>query len=318
MRRCPDGRWIATGLLVLGLVAAPSSVAEDIEKKFRLSVMIGGWNAEDEVSSDAGNVLTLVDENLLLADRFIDPRDDSSVFGNLDVNSGQIATISGQYALTKVFLVEASVGYHRSNIGDVEAQVQYAGLDVPDLDNFRFATHRIPVGKMERVPIHLSAIARFRPRAKFNPYFGLGIGYAIIGFEPSDEFNELSINMDASRGGQATLTGARFGNPELVPPTSAQIEDLAGLGTYPLTTTFAVQPITLLNDNGVSTLPGNADAIIDFLAEILFGGNLTLAERQAAINYLNEDDTGTATPYDDDRIREVVGLLLGYPQFQEQ
>ncbi len=90
------------------------------------------------------------------------------------------------------------------------------------------------------------------------------------------------------------------------------------LGTYPLSTNFSSQPVPLLNANGISTAPGNAPAIVDFLGQILFGGNMTPAERQAAINYLNTDDTGTPSPYDDARIREVVGLMLGYPNFQEQ
>ena len=42
------------------------------------------------------------------------------------------------------------------------------------------------------------------------------------------------------------------------------------------------------------------------------------AERQAAIDYLDTDATGVPSPYDNSRIREAVGLMLGYPQFQEQ
>jgi len=42
------------------------------------------------------------------------------------------------------------------------------------------------------------------------------------------------------------------------------------------------------------------------------------AERQAAIDYLNTDDNGVASPYTDARIRETAGFLLGYPQFIEQ
>ncbi|MCP3978231.1 MAG: DUF1800 domain-containing protein [bacterium] len=76
--------------------------------------------------------------------------------------------------------------------------------------------------------------------------------------------------------------------------------------------------IGLLLDNGVSTLPGNADAVIDFFNDALFGGALTPAERQLAIDYLSTDDNGTIAPYNNDRIRETVGILLGFPQFQEQ
>jgi uncharacterized protein (DUF1800 family) len=81
---------------------------------------------------------------------------------------------------------------------------------------------------------------------------------------------------------------------------------------------FSADPISLLEDNGVSTAPGNAVAIVDFFADAMFGGALTPAERQAAVDYLNTDDDGVPTPYDDRRIGEVVAILAGYPQFQEQ
>lgn len=38
----------------------------------------------------------------------------------------------------------------------------------------------------------------------------------------------------------------------------------------------------------------------------------------AAMDDLNTNDAGTPSTYDDARIREVTGLLLGYPQFMEQ
>jgi len=83
---------------------------------------------------------------------------------------------------------------------------------------------------------------------------------------------------------------------------------------------FGNDVIGLLNANGVSTAatPNNAPAIVDFLSEAMFGSALTGAERQAAIDYLNTDDTGTVSPYTDARIRETAGFLLGYPEFIEQ
>ena len=82
--------------------------------------------------------------------------------------------------------------------------------------------------------------------------------------------------------------------------------------------TFGSDPIALLVANGVSTAPGNAVAIVDFLADALFGKALTPVERQAAIDFLNTDDNGNVSSYNNTRIRDAVGFLLGYPQFQEQ
>lgn len=81
---------------------------------------------------------------------------------------------------------------------------------------------------------------------------------------------------------------------------------------------FGSDPVTLLVANGISTGPGNAPAIVDFLADALFGGALTPAERQAAIHFLDTDDSGNPSAYNNSRIRDLAGFLLGYPQFQEQ
>jgi hypothetical protein len=85
--------------------------------------------------------------------------------------------------------------------------------------------------------------------------------------------------------------------------------------THPL---FGADPIALLNANGVSTGPGNGEAIVDFFIDVFFGGSLTPAERQSAIRFLNTDDSGLPSPYDELRIRDTAALLLGYPHFQEQ
>jgi hypothetical protein len=69
-------------------------------------------------------------------------------------------------------------------------------------------------------------------------------------------------------------------------------------------------------------------AIVDFFLGILYpgegAGNLGL-DREAAINFLNSNDAGTATPgtpfnlvTHDSRVRGMVALLMCFPRFQEQ
>jgi len=214
--------------LVLIACASSAALAEDVEKKFRIGFGVGGYNTTDDISSDAANVLQLVDDNQVFSRVFIDPRDDSAVFGNLGINSGTVATLSAQYALTKIFLIEASVGYGKYDVGDAEIQAQYGLIDIPDMEEFNFEWYRIPVGQMERVPLQFTALARFRPRASFNPYVGAGVGYAFIGFEPSDEFNQLSLNLDSSLGGQSRLTEATWGGASLSAPSADAIGPLTG------------------------------------------------------------------------------------------
>lgn len=83
---------------------------------------------------------------------------------------------------------------------------------------------------------------------------------------------------------------------------------------------LAADVIGLLHDHGVSTasLPNNAAAIVDDLSSVLFGSALNAAERQRAIDYLNTDDNGLPSPYNDARIRDTAGYMLGFAQFLEQ
>jgi hypothetical protein len=83
-------------------------------------------------------------------------------------------------------------------------------------------------------------------------------------------------------------------------------------------TTFGSDPLGLLVANGLSTTSINAEAVVDFLSDALFAGSLTPAERQAAIDFLNTDDNGNVSAYTTARIKDLIGFLLGYPQFQEQ
>ncbi len=207
-------------LRVLGLVAGlavTAARAEDVEGKWRVSLGLGGFNPTDEVPSSAANQLQIQDGNFNVVGVYEDPRDDSSAFGNLDVQSGRIATLAVQRAVSKIFLVEGSVGYGRNDVGDVELSVQFLG-NTPPIEQipFIFDAFRIQVGEIERIPIQLTALARFRPRARFNPFFGGGIGYEVRGFQPSDEFNALSRNIDRVRGAQYRVTNSVSIAPGLV------------------------------------------------------------------------------------------------------
>ena len=167
---------------------------------------IGAFMGLDSIDSDSANLLVLVGPvDNQLSDVFRDPRNDSAVFGALNVDAGPIATVRGQYALTRIFLFEASLGYQKSSISDLELQAQFSGVAPAPNEQFAFAVFRYEAGEIERVPLQLTALARFRPRARLNPYFGGGIGYSLIGFAPSDDLNDISVAMDGSLGGFSRL-----------------------------------------------------------------------------------------------------------------
>jgi len=135
----------------------------------------------------------------------------------------------------------------------------------------------------------LSVIVNYLISAQHIPHYNeVPTGYAETGPEWIDTNN--------------TLTRQNFG---------LHLSAASGTG-------FSSDPIGLLNANGISTAPGNSAAIVNFIAGVLFGGALTPAERQEAIDFLDTNDLGVPSPYNAARIRETVGLLLGYPQFQEQ
>ena len=221
-------RTILAASIVAGAVAfsGPRVLAEDVEKKFRISVSAGMYNVQDEVRSDSANNLVLLAPDLEVETLYRDPRNDSAVFGTLEVQPGAIGSVQAQYAVTKVFLVEALVGYQKTDVGDVEVQSQFLGIDIPDIERVRFTSYRIPVGEIEQVPIQLTFLGRFRPRATLNPFFGVGFGYTFHGFEPASEFDELSTTMDSLRGGQSRVSPDFPGDISLSNPSS--FFDLSG------------------------------------------------------------------------------------------
>lgn len=218
-------RWFVV-LAAVALLGVPAR-AENVAKKFRVGLSVGGLNAIDEINSDSANVLTLIDrQSREVVDEFTDPRNDSAAFGSLEIRPGTVATLSAQYAVTKLFVLEGSIGYQKTDVGNIEVQAQFDGVEVPMTQPFAFAEFRVPAGELTRVPLQVTAMVRLRPKSNINPYFGVGLGYSFIGFTPSDEFDQLSLNMDRSQGARMRLGSSFDGTPSLETVESAH--DLTG------------------------------------------------------------------------------------------
>jgi opacity protein-like surface antigen len=198
-------RWVAC---VAAFVAFANVQAEDVAKKFRLGFSLGGYNTQTKVKSDAANTLVILGDDGLFADAIRDPRNDDAAIGDLGIKPQSRASISASYAFNSIFVVEASFGYQKGDVGDVEMQAQLVGQSqIPSTQEFLFDIFRFPAGEMTQIPIEITALARFRPKAALSPYLGAGVGYRLVSFSPSAQLNEVSASLEASRGGLATLTG---------------------------------------------------------------------------------------------------------------
>ena len=202
--------------MFLLLVPVGVARAEDVEKRLRLSFAVGGYDTQDDIPSDAGNVLTVVRSDGSIYAQYEDPRVDTAQLGTLGIKPALRWNFAAQYAFTKMFLLEGSVGYQKGDVGEIEVQGQFAG-DIWDTQRepYNFHSYRQPGGEMTQVPIQLTAMMRFRPKATFNPYIGLGIGYTFVGFTPSRELDDLSRNLDVATGSFAPQLPAPggFGTP---------------------------------------------------------------------------------------------------------
>ncbi len=293
-----------TFVLVLLVVSAWSfAAAGDTEKKFRLGLAIGGLNAQDEILSEAGHRYTLVDESEVRVGRYIDPRNENAVFGKLEIKPGYIATLSGQYGFNRWFILEGSVGYQLTDVGDVEVQA-HTRVAPPlntQLERYNFLIRRIAVGELTRIPIHLTAIAHFRPHANFDPYAGIGVGYSLIGFEPYDEFNELSMNMDASRGEQQQLSFEPYSSESGI-SAWGENQDLTGASVD-------------ARDTFEWHLMGGAEYSFKRKWSAFVELRYSFASRELSIGFNGSDSLGISVPqyvdfYDPDAEEPVYGPVL--------
>jgi hypothetical protein len=150
MTRQTTGRIIVS-LLAAALLFGSPLLAEDVEGRFRISFHIGGFNTQDEVASNAANVLRVVNETDGTLSRAIgDPRDDDAVFGELTLRGATRSMLTVQYAANKVLMLEAAVGYQSGDLKDIEMQAEFPFSDIPVTESFNYAIFRIPAGTVAR------------------------------------------------------------------------------------------------------------------------------------------------------------------------
>lgn len=205
---------VAIGLL---LASAAPGHAEEIEKRFRIGMSLSGYSTSDQVHSASGNRRTLFMPNGEFDDIIYDPRNDSGALSDFGIESQYGAFVSASYAFSRLWYIEGSIGYQQGTIGNVEVQAQFLGTQIPINQSFAFTVFNFDGGTLKQVPVQATGGVRFRPKAAFNPFICLGVGYTFNSYEPSSEINQLSRSLDQSTGRFARLGGTLLGGETLAP-----------------------------------------------------------------------------------------------------
>ena len=210
--------FLASSVAGCLLVASvTTSHAEEVEKKLRLAFSLSGFSANDQSHSASANRRVLFEPNGEFSDIMYDPRNDSGALSDFGIEPEYGGVFSVSYAFSRLWYLEGSVGYRQGPIGNVEVQAQFQGAPVPQTQDFLFTIFNLDGGTLKQIPVQATAGVRFRPKAAFNPFICFGIGYALNSYEPSDEINALSRNLDQSTGAFAQLGGGLVGGESLAP-----------------------------------------------------------------------------------------------------
>ncbi len=217
--------WLILTCVVAMTLSLPAS-AEEVEKKLRVSLSIGQFNTRDTLNSDSANILTLVDAKDQFVTYIEDPRNDNAALGELSLRPATVLVATAQYGLSRFFLIEGSVGYQKGDVGAIEMQAEFFGTFIEPIERHKYTVFNLEAGTIDKVPMQVTALARVRPKARFNPYLGLGVGYTLVGFSPSSDLNTLSKRMDGLIGGQSTLAPYPATLPQ--PPSAADFVPMTG------------------------------------------------------------------------------------------
>ena len=237
-------RFLTLATVVVGLSALPSR-AEDTKGRWQFGFGLSYYSTIDSIRSNSDIALSsgIVDDQGIPPVQTVDERPDSNMNNRPSVNDDFKVDFNASYGLTRWLAVELAGGYLKSDIGNIEAYttdgtISFSGEGSSSTNalcgenasvrsacysyNAQPRTNKlenafVPVGQITAIPLHLSALVRFRPESPFDPYLGLGVGYIFTDLKTSEEFiargEELSSRgiVSASRGEftQQTLRKAK-------------------------------------------------------------------------------------------------------------
>lgn len=245
-------KLIVLGILcVLVFAVTGAAFAEESYHKYRISFSINNQAFADAVRTNSDNTALYkrkANGQVVGVDAIDDPRKDSGVENELSIDDALRYDLGVSYGYLKwrwgELTLDASVGYAKSDVGDVEVAAEFSsgsggGVDPPHLappcgQLTRYHMFYVPVGEFEQIPVKLGTTMRFRPRAQggplraISPYVSVGIGYIYTDLKGSDEFLTLSNNLANSTGSYLTATGhgsASTGRVHRFEPAKADAPD---------------------------------------------------------------------------------------------
>jgi hypothetical protein len=172
--------------------------------------------------------------------------------------------------VTRTVVLEGSVGYNTNDVGEIEIQELGSGI------------FRLPAGELTRVPVQFTTLLRFRPHARFNPYFGGGFGYDFIGFEPSNELDQLSLNLDGSTGRQGIVVADSRGG---------------GIFVFVRTDPMQLEGATVdANDAWEWHVAGGAEYSVGGRWSLVFDLRYTFSSGSYRLQFNGEDELGISVP----------------------
>src|SRR6185436_15016241 len=110
--------------------------AEEIDKKWRLALSLGGYDTQSQIHSAAANRRTLFREDGEVETQIFDPRNDSGAISNFSIETQPGVQLSASYGLSRFWYLEGSVGYRTGTVGNVQVQAQFSGVTIPINQSF--------------------------------------------------------------------------------------------------------------------------------------------------------------------------------------
>jgi opacity protein-like surface antigen len=333
--------------IILGccLMAGSISRAEDTKGKWQFGFGLSYMSTSDSIRSNADVAIAdaALGEQGLPPVVFVDPRPDDNVLNEPTIEDDFKFDFSASYGLTRWLALEVWASYMQAPVGNIElfyddftntpgdgtqAQAPQGGTlnecgptgaglcwNYSDSPAQIRTNSFVPVGEITQIPIHLSALFRFRPESPLDPYLGAGIGYVFVDIESSPEFREVSRTIaarDLTRvcGGEVSYCGGTS-------PPGVEVPNAA------LATLYDPEALTVeVEDAFEWHLVGGVDYYLNERFSIYFDARYSWANGQVDIKssdfhqvQVTARDEGRLFPATQSIWDEVVGVNPGDPLY---